>query len=262
MVWALTKAPVADPVARLVLVGLGNHADPDGRGARPAQATLARYVGVSTRTVRTKLRLLEDLGLVHPGDQDMVAHLRADRRPVVFDLALDVVAERAETASGRASTGGNRRHNDRKSTTARPEDDDRTTGNGLPTEPSMNLSTEPSMNTPACASAGDVLEGDVLDGDGIDWFGSFWAAYPRKVGKGAAVRAFEKAAARVDPSVIVDGARRLADDPNLPPAQYVPHPSTWLNRDGWDDEPYPVRGGGSWLAAEMSRAAAVGGGAR
>lgn len=262
MVWALTKAPVADPVARLVLVGLGNHADPDGRGARPAQATLARYVGVSTRTVRTKLRLLEDLGLIIPGDQRAVEHLRADRRPVVLDLALGTVTERAEAPSGRA-TGGSTAQHGRKPDAPRAEDHDRTTGNTLPTEPSMNLSTEPSVNT--LAIRGDVLDGEVVDGtDDVDWFEAFWAAYPRRVGKGKAVLAFERATTRVDPSVIVDGARRLAADPNLPEVQYVPHPTTWLNRDGWGDDPYPARSGGSWVADEMKRAAAfsAGGGGR
>lgn len=260
MVWALTKAPIADPVARLVLVGLGNHADPEGRGARPAQATLARYVGVSTRTVRTKLRLLEDLRLIREGDQRAVEHLRADRRPVVLDLALEVVAERPESTSARSTTGSTAHHG-RKMTTARAEDDDRTTGNTLPTEPSMNLSTEPSVNT--CTIRGEIVGGsghgdtDIVEGvfDDVDWFEAFWAAYPRRVGKAKALLAFERAAVRSDPAAIVDGARAVAADPNLPPVQFVPHPTTWLNRDGWTDEPFPSRGGGSWIADEMNRAA-------
>ena len=68
--------------------------------------------------------------------------------------------------------------------------------------------------------------------------------YPRKVGKPVAEKAFEKAVKRSrDPMVIVAGARRLAEDPNLPEKQFIPHPSTWLNRDGWNDEPMPARGG-------------------
>jgi hypothetical protein len=39
----------------------------------------------------------------------------------------------------------------------------------------------------------------------------------------------------------VDGAIRLAADPNLPEVAFIPHPSTWLNRGGWDDAPYPPR---------------------
>lgn len=70
-------------------------------------------------------------------------------------------------------------------------------------------------------------------------FEKFYEAYPRKVGKLEARRAFKKL--KVDVAVVVAGAVRLANDPNLPPKQFVPHPATWLNREGWLDEPYPVR---------------------
>lgn len=156
MVWALTKAPVADPVARLVLVGLANHAGPDGRGARPRQATLAEYVGVSTRTVRTKLRLLEDLGLIREGDQRTVAHLDANRRPVVWDLDTTQVRGAEDTSAQRL--GGSTGTPGRKMATAWAEDGDTLGGNSLPTEPSMNLSTEPSRNRVDDSDAAPVRE--------------------------------------------------------------------------------------------------------
>lgn len=72
-----------------------------------------------------------------------------------------------------------------------------------------------------------------------DWFDEFWEAYPRKVGKAAARKAFLKLGESGVRAVA--GARRLANDPNLPPAQYIPHPTTWLNRAGWEDDPLPPR---------------------
>lgn len=72
-------------------------------------------------------------------------------------------------------------------------------------------------------------------------FAEFWSVYPRKVGKGAALKAFVKAASAADAYLIVEGAVKLATDPNLPPVQFVPHAATWLNREGWLDDPYPVR---------------------
>lgn len=74
-----------------------------------------------------------------------------------------------------------------------------------------------------------------------DLFDSFWDEYPRRVGKESARKAFLKAMKRSVPSEIIAGAVRLAQDPNLPDMQFVPHPATWLNRDGWDDEPYPAK---------------------
>ncbi|HEX7352514.1 helix-turn-helix domain-containing protein [Brachybacterium sp.] len=105
MVWALKHAPVSDPLAHLVLIGLADHAGPDGREARPSQKRLAEYVNVTDRTIRTKLRLLEEEGLIRPGDDQLVAHLRADRRPLVWDLCMGVTKamRRAEADSGRNS---------------------------------------------------------------------------------------------------------------------------------------------------------------
>lgn len=73
-------------------------------------------------------------------------------------------------------------------------------------------------------------------------FAAFYLAYPRKVGREAAFRAWQKAVRRVDPEVIVAGAERFAADPNLPrERQYIPHPATWINGGRWADEPLPSR---------------------
>lgn len=72
-------------------------------------------------------------------------------------------------------------------------------------------------------------------------FSEFWAYYPRKVEKLSAFKAFVKASNTVSPAVLIDGARRLGQDPNLPPKQFVPYPASWLNAGGWDSEPYPER---------------------
>jgi hypothetical protein len=71
-------------------------------------------------------------------------------------------------------------------------------------------------------------------------FAAFYAAYPRKIGRGAAERAYAAAlkAKRVDPAAILTGLeaakRRWAADKTEP--QYIPHPATWLNGERWADE--------------------------
>ena len=71
-------------------------------------------------------------------------------------------------------------------------------------------------------------------------FEQFWSVYPRKVGKAQARKAFEKLA-EDNMREILDGVVRLQADPNLPDTQFIPYPATWLNREGWGDEPYPKR---------------------
>jgi hypothetical protein len=83
--------------------------------------------------------------------------------------------------------------------------------------------------------------------DTFERFDEFWQSYPRKVGKNSALKAYTAARSRFGGSLqefealMVQGALRLAQDPNLPPSQYVPYPTTWLNREGWNDDPYPER---------------------
>jgi hypothetical protein len=68
----------------------------------------------------------------------------------------------------------------------------------------------------------------------------FWQTYPRKAGKRTAQTAFERALRRSSLVAILEGAARYRDDPNRE-AQFTAHASTWLNRDGWEDEPLPQR---------------------
>ena len=88
-------------------------------------------------------------------------------------------------------------------------------------------------------------------------FLEFWNAYPRKIGKQAALRAFTKATDRTDAETIIAGVQRLATDPNLPPKQYIPHPATWLNEGRWDDEPYPERDQASVKKDNRAKAAEI-----
>jgi hypothetical protein len=111
--WALNLAPIptdrrdASSLA-IVLVGLANHADPDGRNAFPAVATLVRYTRLSERSVRYALHALEELGLITPADPDIVAAYirRRDRRPNGWDLTLT-----ARPAPAPATTNGTVAHN-------------------------------------------------------------------------------------------------------------------------------------------------------
>lgn len=72
-------------------------------------------------------------------------------------------------------------------------------------------------------------------------FTQFWNNYPKKVDKGAALRAFRKASKTQDLALVVEGAKRYAEDPNLPDKQYIKNPATWLNAESWNNGPLPKR---------------------
>jgi hypothetical protein len=70
-------------------------------------------------------------------------------------------------------------------------------------------------------------------------FAKFWDAYPRKVGKGEARKAWAKVTKLgADPSRIIAGAQRYRDDPTRrrKDIEYTKHPGPWLNAERWTDQ--------------------------
>jgi len=88
--------------------------------------------------------------------------------------------------------------------------------NPLYTPPSLTPSSSPTLTR--------VREG----------FDLFWKSYPRKTGKGAAEKAWAKAALKTPADEIVGKLAKYTwpEDP-----QFIPHPATWLNQKRWEDEP-------------------------
>lgn len=70
-------------------------------------------------------------------------------------------------------------------------------------------------------------------------FAEWYAAYPVHKARGAAVKAFAKAVAKVDdPQILIAAAKRYREDPQVARG-YGKHPATWLNAECWLDEPAP-----------------------
>lgn len=66
-------------------------------------------------------------------------------------------------------------------------------------------------------------------------FDNFWILYPRKVGRGAAQKAFEKALAKFTADEIMAGVINYSQSRTLPEMQFIPHAATWLNQERWAD---------------------------
>lgn len=79
---------IGDATTKLVLLAYANHAAKDGTAAWPGKAAVAEYAERDPKTVQRALRKLEAAGWLRRGDQELVSHLRADRRPVVYDVAM------------------------------------------------------------------------------------------------------------------------------------------------------------------------------
>lgn len=76
-------------------------------------------------------------------------------------------------------------------------------------------------------------------------FDSFWKAYPKKVGKDAARKAFDKR--KPDGDLVSRMVSAIAKQLMTPQwqkdgGQFIPHPATWLNEGRFDDETGPPGG--------------------
>jgi uncharacterized protein YdaU (DUF1376 family) len=94
----------------------------------------------------------------------------------------------------------------------------------------------PPTPTPTPSSKEDLSQGVE---SGCDWPSDFreqfWSAYPRKVGKKAAIRKLEvvRKTDKVPWSRFIEAASKVT----AREIRFIPHPATWLNQGRWDDEP-------------------------
>lgn len=86
----------------------------------------------------------------------------------------------------------------------------------------------------------DIVEGPLTPENDPDRFQEFWRAYPRRVGKGTARKAWDKALCKATAQVMIDAAKQFAVWQKHTEARWIPHPATWLNGERWDDEPDPT----------------------
>lgn len=75
-------------------------------------------------------------------------------------------------------------------------------------------------------------------------FSQFWSAYPKKQGKAAARKAFDKALRKSDPQTLLNAmeAQKRSDQWTRDGGRYIPLASTWLNGERWNDELDPTHG--------------------
>lgn len=71
-----------------------------------------------------------------------------------------------------------------------------------------------------------------------DGFEAFWSAFPKKTGKGAAAKAWEKQ--RPPLGAVLESLRWQVGQPQWTKdrGQFIPHAATWLNQRRWEDEPF------------------------
>jgi hypothetical protein len=235
---------------RLVLISIANHAGQNPVGgaweAWPGIGTLQREARLDrARTVNDALARLVEAGQIERvvnGAPD--EHIRKDRRPNLYRVLISHGVTCGDTRCRWCGV---------PSDVTPPPDDGVTLhaprGDVLPhhgvtscdatgcreasPEPSLEPSLKPSEEPQplSLALGGDAaLVAEVA-------FGEFWKVYPRRVGPGAARKAWAKAIRKAPAQRIIDAAARYAAETHGRPVDKIAHPTTWLNGERWDDEP-------------------------
>jgi hypothetical protein len=248
--WALEDAPDVPPHLVATLLGLANHAGRDGRGTFPSKETLTLYNRKTTRQTKRDLDELQSLGLIRQGDQRFLAHVRPDRRPMVWDLAMERVRERGDVdvtsqANGvtyRVERGDIQGHHGVTSTSPEPKEEpkEEPTPSSADADGDAGLFAVPDQPT----AKGKKAKGkEHLDSS----FEAFWKVYPRKINKKGARLRWSGAVAKLSSAELILAAERYAAqvaregrDPSR-----IAYAATWLHQERWTDPDETSNGHGS-----------------
>ena len=110
--------------------------------------------------------------------------------------------------------------------------------------PQITASSRDSSTASSCASNRDSTEGE---GEGErkenrkknsvgGLFDSFWSAYPRKVAKAEARKAFTKITVPLETILSAITEARKSPDWTKDGGRFIPYPASWLNGKRWEDE--------------------------
>jgi len=111
-------------------------------------------------------------------------------------------------------------------------------------EPYRATVPNPTVPNPTVQNSTTLSAKNAEDGEenakAIEPFDEFWRLYPKKVGKGAARKAWNKAkpSALVHQKILEAIPRAMNTDQwRRENGRFIPNPATWLNEGRWDDEP-------------------------
>lgn len=226
--------------ARLVLLAIADCASDDGTEAWPSMKTIARKANLSERAAQAGIKELVALG-------ELRVELNAGRKGTnVYTVLMATPADSAppqylhpeESAGVEIGTEAGATLQDppqilHPADSAPPQNSTGTPADSAP---------EPSLNHPSSSSSkksSSSTRKPKPKPEEHPRFAEFWAAYPLRVGKGDGRTAFQNAIdAGADPQVLIDAAARYARHHVRIKTErkWLSHPSSWLNRERWEDE--------------------------
>jgi len=245
LVWASSLGGALRPAHKAVLSALANFADAEGGSCYPSIGTLAERSCMSARNVQYRLRELQAFGLVtieRGTGRGLTSvyrlHLGASAPERVQSGAPFPKVERVQDSAERVQNPQKRVQSGAPDPLRDPVLDPskiqiRSIGSEAKAIPAFELEhPEPKRQAPMLfALPGGKASAADLDAEFSEW----WAAYPRKTGKGAARDAYAKARRKkgVTAGLLLAGVQKTKFPKD---EKYIPMPTTWLNQERWTDK--------------------------
>jgi len=204
LAWAF-EADAGDAMSRWILVCLANRADRETGQCWPSRKRIAADASLGVTTVKNRLNNLEERGLI----------TRQTRQRDNGSATSTLYTLNAPNLLPNLQRGGSSR--DRGRCASDPLEPVRETEDRVSPSSKVNLSLSPRGQE-------NIL------------FEEFWAAYPRKAGKGQARRAYSAAMKKEVHAEIIKAAIKYADLSKTKDKQYIAMPASWLNGERWLDE--------------------------
>jgi hypothetical protein len=203
---------------------LAQYAGEDGK-CFPKQATLAAELGVSERMVNEYIRTLVRFGLIEkerpglgrPNHYFFLNHPWIYERQPEITLRSNQQQQKATGSMQNKSSG------------------QETQQTSVPYNKEIQIKESPEKRLfPHSPPKGDC-ENNVIFCN-LSNEEQIYAAYPKKVGKPAALRAIRRALIKHSFEFLLERTQLFARICNSP-ADFIPHPSTWFNQQRFNDDP-------------------------
>ena len=198
IVWALHQQDLK-PTEKIVLLMLSDRHNPD-LGCFPSIKKMCQDCNMSRSSIFTHLTNLESKGLI-----TRIGRIRADGQQTSNEYTLHMGVHNMEGES-----------------------------------PEIGLGLVQKLDTNNHVINNHVIKpyhakGNVLRSVDIG-FDNFWNMYPRKLGKKKAREAYVKATANHGVDLINEACTDYAMSIDGKDPKFIPHASTWLNQERWDDD--------------------------
>lgn len=190
---------------------------------------IAHDVRMGREQVESMMRSMVELGLFEASHGRITCLKLLDR----IDLSQGGSAAFRKAVSDRKSKALARKSHDTVMTESADSHDSVKKQSALEVDVEVDLEVSKTLDH----SASDRVRSIRMD------FEQFWSAYPRKVGKPKAQAAFHRHIR--DPQTFATVMTNIAERIRVGEwdashrKQYIPHPTTWINRQGWNDDITP-----------------------